>query len=217
MAINVALVEDDKDFRKALSMVIENDPELALAGVFTSSEEYILKFDQVFPDVVLMDINLPGMTGIECISLLKPRRPEVNYIICSVYEEDDKLFASLKNGASGYILKGSHPQKIAGAIFEVHKGGSPMSATMARKVVESFYRVPQYNSSYAGLSKREKEILEYLSKGYRYKEISDFLCISIETVRTHIRNIYEKLQVNSRTEAINKISGLTSEQRELDS
>ncbi len=152
---------------------------------------------------MLVGIHLPRMSGIELISILKAEYPSVQFLICTSYEDDEKVFNGLKAGASGYILKKS-VEKLAESIIEVYNGGSPMSSQIARKVVSSF-QPTKPSAQFEMLSQREKEVLEYLSKGYRYKEIAEKLFLSIETIRTHIRNIYGKLQVNSRTEALNKI------------
>ena len=156
------------------------------------------------PDVVLMDINLPRMSGIECTRRLKERQPDVPIMMLTIYEDDEKIFDSLTAGASGYLLKKTPPAKLLDAILELHNGGSPMSSRIARKVVETFRALGTSSKEIENLSKRESEILSHLAKGYRYKEIADTLFISIETVRTHIRNIYEKLHVRSRSEAVLK-------------
>jgi DNA-binding NarL/FixJ family response regulator len=158
------------------------------------------------PDVALIDINLPGKSGIELISQLKPLNPNVQFVVFTVFEDSETIFAALKGGASGYLVKSSPPQKILEAIAEVHQGGSPMSGSIARKVISTFYPSPNPTKADTPmLSPREYEIITQISKGFRYKEIADKLNISTETVRTHIRNIYSKLHVESGIEAINKV------------
>jgi len=158
------------------------------------------------PDVVLMDINLPGMSGIECTRKLKARQPGLSIMVLTVYDDDEMIFESLKAGASGYLLKKTPPAKLLEAILELHNGGSPMSSRIARRVVQAFQAMGPSSKETENLSKREHEVLSYLVKGYRYKEIAETLFISIETVRTHLRNIYEKLHVRSRSEAVLKVS-----------
>lgn len=206
MEIKVALVEDDEIYRNALGKVVKSNHSLELVGSYQRAEDFIDQFRLIRPEVVLMDIHLPGMNGIECMATIKFDHPEVQFIMCTVYEEEDLLYDSLKYGATGYMLKKAAPRHIAEAILDVKRGGSPMSASIARKVV-NFFQAPPVHPAYQELSGREKEILILLSKGYRYKEIAEKVFLSINTVRTHIRNIYIKLQVSSRTEAINKIFG----------
>ena len=203
MNIRVAIVEDTKDIREGLAMLIDSSEGFSCVHVCPTAEDAIEKFPNDPPDVVLMDINLPGMQGPECVRLLKPLCPETQFMMCTVYEEDEHIFESLKAGANGYILKKTAPDKLLEAIRDIRNGGSPMTGGIARKVIASFQ--PDKQAKPAELSAREFEILESLAKGYRYKEIADKLFISIDTVRSHIRNIYEKLQVHSRTEALNKV------------
>lgn len=209
--VKVGLVEDDPDFQKLLAQSLRADPELELLGIYGSAEEFTKGFETEFFDVVVMDIHLPGSSGIECVRKLKMENPEVQFIMCTVFEDDDRLFESLKVGAVGYILKHNAIDEIARAVKEVHGGGSPISPSIARKLVSSFNAAATGKSAeLEKLTKREKEILDFLTRGFRYKEIAGHLFISEETVRTHIRNLYEKLQVQSRTEAINKIFGSPS-------
>ncbi|MFM6924882.1 MAG: LuxR C-terminal-related transcriptional regulator, partial [Ferruginibacter sp.] len=155
-------------------------------------------------DIALFDINLPGMNGIDCIQRLKLLHPRMQMMVLTVYDNADNIFNALKAGATSYLLKSTPPEKVIEAIYEVHHGGSPISSQIARKVIDAFTLKEKTNDYFQELSRREQEILEQLSKGYRYKEIADKLFVSIETVRTHIRNIYEKLQVNGRAEALKK-------------
>ncbi|MBN2174030.1 MAG: response regulator transcription factor [Bacteroidales bacterium] len=205
MEIQVLIVEDDHEIREWMIGVIAAAPGIACIGAYACAESCIKNYDTLEPDVVIMDIHMPGMNGIECIKKIKPIKPAVQFIMFTVFEDDDKVFESLCAGASGYILKNTTPEKLVESIKDLHNGGSPMTSTIARKVIHSFRQPASSLSEYNKLSVREKELLELLAKGYRYKEIAEKLFISVETVRTHIRNIYEKLQVQSRTEALNKI------------
>lgn len=203
MNIRVAIVEDSKDIREGLAILIDASEGFECVDVCEDGESALKRLPVSRPDVTLMDINLPGISGVECVQSLKKTIPDTQFIMCTVYEEDEHIFNSLKAGASGYLLKKTAPDRLLEAIIDVRNGGSPMTGSIARKVITSFHPVaPQ--SGYA-LSEREMEILQALSKGYRYKEIADQHFISIDTVRSHIRKIYEKLQVHSRTEALNKI------------
>jgi DNA-binding NarL/FixJ family response regulator len=202
--VQVAIVEDDADIRQWLEESVQSCPGCELAGVYPSANAFAEDFDSLTADVVIMDINMPGMSGIQCIETLKPRRPEVQYMMCTIIEDADSIFEALCAGATGYLLKNTSQEKICEAVIEIYNGGSPMSSQIARKVVGSFNQKPRPSSELEKLSAREREILDYLAKGYRYKEIADKLFISTETIRTHIRNIYEKLHVQSRMEAVNK-------------
>lgn len=202
--IQIAIVEDNHDIRTGLMMIVNGTDDLECRQTFSSAEEAIKILPLHCPDVVLMDIDLPGINGIECIKQLKEQCDATQYMMLTVYEDDEKIFRSLEAGATGYMLKKTPPSQLVEAIKDVSSGGSPMNAQIARKVVASFNK-PKANKAAEELTKRELELLELLSKGYRYKEIADKLFISQDTVRTHIRNIYIKLQVNSKIEAINKV------------
>ncbi|WP_293873473.1 response regulator transcription factor [Flavobacterium sp.] len=204
MEIKVGLVEDDKQIRESIVVLINGSEGFSCSHSFENAEEAIAKIPTLNLDVVLMDIHLPEKNGIECIKALMPITSGVRFVMCTSFEDTDSVFNALKAGAMGYITKTTQPSKILDAIVEVYHGGSPMSSHIARKVVNFFHREFKINSELQKLSEREKEILNLLSEGLRYKEIADKLFLSTETVRTHIRNIYEKLQVNSRTEALNK-------------
>jgi DNA-binding NarL/FixJ family response regulator len=202
--IRIAVVEDDKTVREGLQMLLNGSPGFTCVAAYSNGEDAVAGLPQVNPDVVLMDINLPGISGIECIIRLKELDLPMLFIMLTVFEDSDAIFQSLSAGATGYLLKQTPPARLLEAIQDVHRGGSPMSGDIARKVVQSFQH-PVHASGHAnGLTKREEEILSYLVKGYFYKEIAGLLFISTETVRTHIRNIYEKLQVRTRSEAIVK-------------
>jgi DNA-binding NarL/FixJ family response regulator len=205
--IAVAIVEDIGEIREGLRILIDNSSDFSCKEVYASAEEALVILPQSQPDVVLMDIHLPGMNGIECIRQLKQECPSTQFIMSTVYEDDDNIFESLKAGASGYLLKKTEPVKILDAIKEVYHGGSPMSTQIARKVIASFQAKDGIDETDV-LTPKEKEILKALSKGLRYKEIAYEMHISIETVRSHVRRIYEKLHVQSRTEALNKVRGI---------
>ncbi|HTA28339.1 MAG TPA: response regulator transcription factor [Bacteroidia bacterium] len=206
--IRVAIVEDDKDIREGLALVIKNSDDFALEAVYSSGNGALEGMNSSSPDIVIMDIGLPDISGIECVKRLKEKHPETLFMMCTVFEEDDKIFDSLKAGATGYILKKMPSAKILESLLDLYHGGSPMSSQIARKVIQSFSTGKQAKSvDEYGLSDREKEILELLSHGFQYKQIADKLQLSIETVRTHIRNTYKKLQVQSRTDALNKTFG----------
>ena len=202
--IRIAVVEDDKTIREGLLMLLNGSPGFSCIAAYGNGEDAVAGLPEVKPDVVLMDIHLPGISGIECILALKDQKVPAQFIMLTVFEDADAIFHSLSAGASGYLLKQTPPVKLLEAIQDVFRGGSPMSGEIARKVVQSFqHPLPDYAAA-NGLTKREEEILTYLVKGYFYKEIAGLLFISVETVRTHIRNIYEKLQVRTRSEAILK-------------
>jgi DNA-binding NarL/FixJ family response regulator len=202
--IHIAIVEDDRMVRDGLQMLLNGSPGFSCVAVYGSGEEALAGLPEVTPDVVLMDINLPGINGIECILKLKEKELPILFIMLTVFEDPDAIFQSLSAGACGYLLKHTPPARLLEAIQDVYRGGSPMSGEIARKVVQSFQHPPLASSTSTVLTKREEEILGYLAQGYFYKEIAGSLFISVETVRTHIRNIYEKLQVRTRTEAVLK-------------
>jgi DNA-binding NarL/FixJ family response regulator len=204
--IIVAIIEDIKEIREGLEMLIGSSEGFQCVKTFSSGEEALKGLPGICPDVALMDINLPGINGIEAVRNLKTKCPTTQFIMSTVYEDDENIFESLKAGASGYLLKKTAPSKILDSIMEVYHGGSPMSSQIARKVIASFQQKKSIDDI-EELTNREKEILKQLSKGLRYKEIATELSISMDTVRTHTRHIYEKLQVQSRTEALNKIMG----------
>jgi len=208
---SVAIVEDNNDIRFALEQIIESSEDYTLAGSCVNGEEALVKLPIFHPKVVLMDIGLGGgINGIEVVRELKVTNPEILFMMCTIYEEDEKIFEALRAGASGYILKKTSPVKLLEGIKELIEGGAPMSSQIASKVVAAFQNKPVIStmgSSLAALSKRENEILVMLSTGLLYKEISDKLTISSETVRKHVYHIYEKLHVSNRIEAVNKYFG----------
>lgn len=208
MAIRVAIVEDKEELRQNLKMLLSYYDELAVVCSYSNAEDFLADYSNHAPDVVIMDINLPGLSGTKAVELVKVKDQHLQVLMCTIYEDEENIFAALCAGAAGYLMKNTTPENFYHAIKAVHTGGSSMSPSIARKVVSSFQQKPkEVSAAYQNLSSREKEILDLLAKGLRYKEVSAELFISIETVRTHIRNIYDKLQVNSRTEALNKIRG----------
>ena len=204
--IQVAIVEDIREIKEGLELLIDSSEGFRCIKTYSNAEEAMEDLPLINPDVVLMDINLPGINGIEAVRSLKPKIPATQFNMSTVYEDDENIFESLKAGASGYLLKKTAPSKILESITEVFNGGSPMSSQIARKVIGSFQQKNSIEDS-SLLTQREKEILKLLARGLRYKEIATELTISIDTVRTHTRHIYEKLQVQSRIEAINKVMG----------
>lgn len=203
--INTAIVEDLVDVREGLKYVLEYTEGYSCEHVYGSAEEAIIGLPITQPDIVIMDIHLPQMTGIECVRNLKIRFPNINFMMFTVFEDDENIFEALKAGASGYILKNTPPYKVLEAIKDLYEGGSPMSASIARRVIAHF-QSPK-STEVQGLSPREKEILELLAKGHYYKEIADQFGTSTGTVRQQIHKIYEKLHVQNRTEALNKYFG----------
>ncbi len=199
--IRIVIVEDDAQIREGLSYLIQNSPGFCCSGCYGEAELFLENIRTDQPDVVLMDIGLPGMSGIECVTRLKADFPGIQVIMLTVYDDDQAIFNSLQAGSTGYLLKKTPPVKLLEAIDDVYKGGSPMSSSIARQVVNAFNRPASAKSGVEELSTREMEILDFLSRGFLYKEIAKELFISIETVRTHIHHIYEKLHVRSRTEA----------------
>lgn len=205
MPINVSIVEDQDETREHLTLLVNGAPGFACVSSHGSAEDALKELPGHEPDVVLMDINLPEMTGIECVSKLKEVMPDLQVLMWTMYEDADQIFEALTAGANGYLLKRDPPSKVLDSINELVKdGGAPFSPRIARIVVQYFQGKPATTSKQFNLSNRELEILELLAKGFRYKEIASDLGISFDTVRSHLRNIYEKLQVSSRTEAVVK-------------
>ena len=196
-------MEDDRGVRESLAVLINGAAEFHCAGICANAEAALRQLPSNWPDVVLMDINLPQMSGIECVGRLKAQRPGLHILMLTVHVDSELIFKSLKAGASGYLIKQSSPAEILGAMSDVLRGGAPMTNTIARKVVLFFQQQPAADET-ACLTKRELEILTHLAKGHQYKEIADLLAINVLTVRTHIHHIYEKLHVRSRTEAVVK-------------
>ena len=201
--INVVIVEDTEIIRDSLAMLVKGSQGFNLTCVHGNAEDAILNIPSLCPDVVLMDIGLPGINGIECVRQLVDKCPKAQYLICTIFEDDENVFEALKAGATGYILKNTSPAEILESIIELHNGGAPMSRLIARKVIMAMQKQKTHKDLEL-LTARELEILQLLAKGFRYKEIADQLNIDKGTVRCHIHNIYEKLQVQSRTDALNK-------------
>src|SRR5215467_11367481 len=207
MSISLSIVEDLDEVREGLKQFISLNPEFKVLDTFKTAEEALYDLPRLQPDIVIMDINLPGMNGIECIREIKTKVPRTQFMMFTVYENDEKVFEALKAGASGYLLKNTGLVQMIEALKELYDGGSPMSANIARKLVTVFRSQENNSEPVETLSNRENEILQLLSKGLLYKEIADQLSISVSTVRQHIHKIYEKLHVQNRTEAINKAFG----------
>ena len=205
--IKIVIVDDDKDLRVLLRKIVSEQDDMEVVKVFPSAKPYADEFKTLDVDVVIMDINMPGKTGIECVADCKPLKPQIQYLISTVFDNPENIFSALKAGATGYILKNSRPEELVKAIREISSGGSPMSTSIARLVVGSFTgdKPASQKNPVAELSHREREIAELIAKGFIYKEIAEKLFLSPDTVRTHIRNIYEKLQVNSKMEMVNKV------------
>jgi DNA-binding NarL/FixJ family response regulator len=206
MPIKVSIVEDDTRLRESLSIVVSGAEGFLCVGAYGSGEAALKQIPGNWPDVVLMDINLPEMSGIECVAKLKAIRPELHVIMLTVYVDAGKIFQSLQAGASGYLIKQTRPAEILDAITDVQRGGAPMSHMIAKKVVEYFQQRKSSNEA-ENLTKREHEILTLLAKGCQDKEIAEMLSLSFFTVRGYIKNIYEKLHVRSRAEAVAKFLG----------
>ena len=203
MPIKVVIVEDLAEVRDGLSQLIESDRELSFLESFENAETAIQKLPVLNADIVLMDINLPGMSGIDCIRSIKEQCPLTQFMMFTVYENDEKVLQALQAGATGYLLKRTEPQRILESIKELNQGGSPMSSNIARKLLNIFLDKKKVNKKEI-LSERENTVLQLLADGLLYKEIADRLNIVHGTVRQHIHNIYEKLHVTNRTEAVNK-------------
>lgn len=204
MPITIAIVEDNEQLRGTLARVLNRTEDFQCVSQFGNAEDALKALPQERPSVVLMDINLPGMNGVECVRQLKQLCPETQVIMLTVYEDTDNIFNALAAGATGYLLKRTPRAELIEAIRDVLKGGSPMTTHIARKVVQSFQRPVAAAQPAEELSPREKEVLDCLAQGFLYKEIADKLGIGYETVHTYIRRIYEKLQVRTRTEAVAK-------------
>jgi DNA-binding NarL/FixJ family response regulator len=207
MSITLAIVEDLDEVREGLSQFISLSPEFKVLDTFKTAEEALFDLPKICPDIVIMDISLPGMNGIDCIKQVKTKIPRTQFMMFTVYENDEKVFEALKAGASGYLLKNTGLVHMIESLKELYQGGSPMSSNIARKLVTVFREQQKESTPVQLLSNRENEILQLLAKGLLYKEIADTLTISTGTVRQHIHKIYEKLHVQNRTEAINKAFG----------
>lgn len=202
--IRVSIVEDIDEIREGLKFILHQEPSLTFVNAFATTNEAVTGIVNQPPDIVIMDINLPDGSGLACMQRIKEQCPQVQFVIFTIYEDSEQIFDALTLGANGYLLKNTSPAKIVEALHDLHQGGAPMSASIAKKVIRSFQSPPITNAD-TGLSAREHEILVQLSKGLFYKEIAHQLGIGVGTVRQHIHHIYKKLQVQNRTEAINKL------------
>ena len=207
MSISIAIVEDLDEVRDGLKNFISLSQDFNVLDTFKTAEEALYDIPKLKPDIVIMDINLPGINGIECIRQVKDKSPKTQFMMFTVYENDEKVFEALKAGAAGYLLKNTGLVQLIESLKELHNGGSPMSANIARKLVTVFREQQKEAAPVEILSHRENEILQLLAKGLLYKEIAEKISISVSTVRQHIHHIYEKLHVQNRTEAINKAFG----------
>ncbi|HZI33641.1 MAG TPA: response regulator transcription factor [Candidatus Binatia bacterium] len=215
MSITVSIVEDDPHVRSSLAKLIDSAPGFRCVSRHGSAENALEEIPRIKPEVTLMDINLPGINGVECVRRLKPQLPGTQIIMLTVYQNTEHIFNALAAGATGYMLKQTPPAELLAAIKEVHGGGSPMSSHIARKIVQSFQQPVPASAEAQSLSPREAEVLDLLAKGFLYKEIADQMKVSYATVHTHIRHVYEKLHVRSRTEAVAKHLGQARPHRDV--
>ena len=204
MRIKVSIVEDDREICEGMAFLINNSDKAQCISTHSSAEDAVRAIPALKPDVILMDIKLPQMSGIKCTKKLKQLLPDVQILMLTMYEDTDLVFDSILAGASGYLVKRTPPAKILEAIEEISSGASPVSGRIAHKMVEHFRNMKRSAPELENLSRREQEVLELLAKGYRYKEIADVLAIGFDTVRSHLRSIYDKLHVHTRTEAVAK-------------
>lgn len=201
---SVIIVEDDRGLREQLLRILATAPDIRCLGSYSSGEEALPEILRTSPDVVLMDIQLPGMSGIQCVAAIKKVAPDMQILMVTVYEDSDRIFRALNAGANGYLVKSNPPEELLESIRDVHKGGAPMSSHIARKVVKYFHHAGPSTRETENLSPREREVLQLLGRGFIYKEIADQLNIGLETVRTYVKNICHKMHVRSRIEAVAK-------------
>ena len=206
LSVLVSIVEDDASIRQILNGWINRAEGFRCLSVYDSAESAIAKLPEEKPRIVLVDINLPGQSGIECVRRLKPAMPDTQFVMLTVYGDTTHIFDALKAGASGYLLKRTPREELIASLKQALEGGAPMTSYIARKVVQSFHETPAAPLKTEGLSPREREVLELLARGYFYKEITEALNISISTVNTHVQSIYEKLHVHSRAQAVAKLA-----------
>ncbi len=202
LIVTVAVIDDDERLLEVLTQWIGEAPGFSCVGSYIDAESALARFDRLVPDVALVDINLPGLSGIECVRRLKERLPQTQFVMLTAYEDSEYVFDALASGATGYLLKSTKRKELLSALGEVYAGGSPMTSSIARKVVDSLSRPTPVRKPSDDLSKRETEVLELLAQGFLYKEIARELGISYQTVNTHVRRIYEKLHVHSRGQAV---------------
>jgi len=216
MPIKVCIVDDSSEVRESVVEYIASAPDFECVGAFETGEEAVKNIPGLQPAVVLMDINLPGMSGIQCVRKLKDKMPNLQALMLTVYENSERIFEALSAGACGYLLKSTPPEQLLEAIKDMRSGGSPMSSHIARKVVQAFHPNAQKRPLIEQLSPREQQVLGLLAEGFPYKQIATQLDLSIGTIRTYIRAIYEKLHVNSRTEAVVKYLHATGANAHID-
>jgi len=204
MPVSVAIVEDDAPLRSSLAGILQRAAECRCVGAFGSAEEALREIPALSPQVVLMDINLPGMDGVQCVRRLAELMPKTQILMLTVHEDTDTIFESLSAGAAGYLLKPVRAAELLTAVKDVYAGGAPMTSNIARKVVQSFKRAGAEPDDGKQLSPRERDVLDFLVKGYSYKEVAEQMGISYSTVHTHIEHIYQKLHVQSRAQAVAK-------------
>ena len=202
--INICIIEDITEIQEGLKLIIENDERFLLLKCFATAEDAIEDLPLLVPNIVIADINLPGKSGIDCVLKIKETVPTIQFIMFTIYEDNDQVFDAIKAGANGYILKNTPPHKIIEALIDLSEGGSPMTAKIARKVIANMQTKPT-SPEIELLTPRENEVIQLLSKGYLYKEIADKLTIAVSTVKRHLSHIYQKLQVQNKTEALNKM------------
>ena len=202
--ITVSIVEDLEEIRNGLAAIINMTEGFKVLQTFATAEEMLAELETSNPDIVIMDIQLPGMNGIECIKQVREKKPAIQFMMFTIYENSDHVFQALEAGATGYLLKNSSPSKIVESLRELHNGGSPMNAEIAKKLVTRFQKPVLPQNEYH-LTPKEQLVLELMSKGYLYKEIADELNNTVNTIKQHIRHIYEKLHVQNKAEAINKV------------
>ena len=207
MKKTVVIVEDDRGLREEIVQILETAPDIRCIGAFASAEAALPKILETLPDVVLMDIELPGMSGIQCVSEIKKAAPDMQIIMVTVYEDSERIFRALKAGAVGYLVKSSDPNLLLAAIRDANTGGAPLSSHIALKVVKHFHMVGVSSKESENLSPREREVMDLLAQGFIYKEIGEKLNIGAETVRTHIKNICLKMHVRGRIEAVARHTG----------
>ena len=202
--ITICIIEDIKEIQDGLRAIIENDNRFLILKCFNNAEDAILELPELIPNIVIADINLPGKSGIECVTRIKETIPAIQFIMFTIYEDNEQVFEAIKAGANGYILKNTSPEKILESLLDLSEGGSPMSAKIARKVLASM-QTKEKSLEAELLTTRENEVIQLLSKGFLYKEIADKLNIAVSTVKRHLSHIYQKLQVQNKTEALNKM------------
>jgi DNA-binding NarL/FixJ family response regulator len=202
MIKSVVVVEDDRGLRNELIALLRTAPDINCISAFASAEEAIKRIPERWPDVVLMDIGLPGMSGIDCVGELKRRNPNLQILMVTVYEDSERIFKALMAGANGYLVKAKSTEHLLDAVRDLESGGAPMSSQIARKVVQHFHQMAARSREKSSLSPKEQQVLSLLAEGYIYKEIGDELNIAAETVRTHVKNICHKLHVRNRLEAV---------------